>query len=212
MQGASICVAILVTILLIIDGAVALYACLIWPRKEETAAGTTVSEPLFVVGIVTFVICFTLPFVLITGFLCCVTSCQPVDPTKNRSSFECFTSCKLRKSAEDNATVESAIPPKAAAELPNRVDLLPRQFVRSHFGTLLEEHSSKKMDCQHVKSTNKESNDSKYVKDDTGMSAATLHQKECHFHRERRTKDLDNGQNKVKMVALEENHQITMIQ
>ena len=33
---------------------------------------------------------------------------------------ECFTSCKLRKSAEDNATVESAIPPKAAAELPNR--------------------------------------------------------------------------------------------
>merc|ERR1711997_1212493 len=106
MQGASICVAILVTILLIIDGAVALYACLIWPRKEETAAGTTVSEPLFVVGIVTFVICFTLPFVLITGFLCCVTSCQPVDPTKNRSSFgtECFTNCKLRKSTEDNAT------------------------------------------------------------------------------------------------------------
>ena len=39
MQGASICVAILVTILLIIDGAVALYACLIWPRKEEAAAG-----------------------------------------------------------------------------------------------------------------------------------------------------------------------------
>ena len=39
MQGVSIFVAILVTILLIIDGAVALYACLIWPRKEEAAAG-----------------------------------------------------------------------------------------------------------------------------------------------------------------------------
>ena len=28
-----------------------------------------VSEPLFIVGIVTFVICFTLPFVFIAGFL-----------------------------------------------------------------------------------------------------------------------------------------------
>ena len=37
-------------------------------------------------------------------------------------------------------------------EGPKRVDLLPRQFVRSHFGTLLEEHSSEKMD----KRSNKE--------------------------------------------------------
>ena len=29
----------------------------------------TVSEPLFIVGIVTFVICFSLPFVFIDGFL-----------------------------------------------------------------------------------------------------------------------------------------------
>ena len=69
MQGASICVAILVTILFVIDGVVALYACLLWPRKEAEIQATSVSEPLFVVGIVTFVVCFTLPFVLITGFL-----------------------------------------------------------------------------------------------------------------------------------------------
>ena len=62
MQGVSVCVAILVAILLVIDGAVVLYACLIWPQKDA-------SDSLFAVGIVTFVICFTLPFVLITGFL-----------------------------------------------------------------------------------------------------------------------------------------------
>ena len=31
--------------------------------------GITVSETLFIVGIVTFVICLTLPFVFMTGFL-----------------------------------------------------------------------------------------------------------------------------------------------
>ena len=83
-------------------------------------------------------------------------------------------------------------------ELPNRVDLLPRQFVQSHFGTLLEEHSSEKMDCQHVKSTNKEAEmaaTTTAAARDAAIvtTSSTLHQKECHFHRERRsmTKDSD---------------------
>ena len=83
-------------------------------------------------------------------------------------------------------------------ELPNRVDLLPRQFVQSHFGTLLEEHSSEKMDCQHVKSTNKEAEMASKAAAPAAdaivtSSSSTLHQKECHFHRERRsmTKDSD---------------------
>ena len=60
MQSVSIFVIVLVSVLFIIDGIVVVYACLLQPKKETS---------LFIVGIITFVICFTLPFVLITGFL-----------------------------------------------------------------------------------------------------------------------------------------------
>jgi len=50
----------------ILDGTVVLYACLIWPRKEKDSDEV---DPLFVTGVVTFVACFTLPFVLVVGFM-----------------------------------------------------------------------------------------------------------------------------------------------
>ena len=98
--------------------------------------------------------------------------------------------------------IESAM---GAVELPNRVDLLPRQFVRSHFGTLLEEHSSEKMDCQHVKSTNKEAEMASKAAAAadaivTSSSTTTLHQKECHFHRERRSMTKDSDLRLLKFV------------
>ena len=63
-QKTSLFVSIFVSILLILDGALVLYACLIWP-KEKAEHG----DPLFITGIVTFVVCFTLPFLLIAAFL-----------------------------------------------------------------------------------------------------------------------------------------------
>ena len=49
--------------MLIVDGSVVLYACLIWPNHDAS------DDPLFIVGVVTFVTCFTLPFLIITGFM-----------------------------------------------------------------------------------------------------------------------------------------------
>ena len=63
MKTATIFVATLLVFLLVVDGVVVLYACVLWTRPGEN------TDPVFIVGIVTFVICFTLPFMLITGFL-----------------------------------------------------------------------------------------------------------------------------------------------
>ena len=67
-QKVSVAAAVFTSVLLIADGALVLYACLLWPRED---AG--LGSPLFVVGVATFVVCFSLPFVLIGGF---VVSCQ----------------------------------------------------------------------------------------------------------------------------------------
>ena len=51
------------------DGALILYATLLWPPPSEDPDNGDKLDPLFVVGVVTFVICFTLPFVLVVALM-----------------------------------------------------------------------------------------------------------------------------------------------
>ncbi len=61
----SLLAAVAVCFLLIADGTLVLYATLLWPNGGSDAH----RDPLFIVGIVTFVVCFTLPFVLVFAFV-----------------------------------------------------------------------------------------------------------------------------------------------
>ena len=63
---ASVLASVFVCVLLVLDGSLVLYACLIWPRTEAVDSGR---DPFFITGIITFVVCFTLPFLLIFGFM-----------------------------------------------------------------------------------------------------------------------------------------------
>ena len=61
-QKVSLAVTVFICFLLVANGSLVLYACLLWPKKST-------EDPLFIVGVVTFVICFTLPFIVVTGYL-----------------------------------------------------------------------------------------------------------------------------------------------
>ena len=61
------------------------------------------------------------------------------------------------------------------------------------------------MDCQHVKSTNKEAEMASKAAAAAAdaivtSSSTTLHQKECHFHRERRSMTKDSDLRLLKFV------------
>ena len=66
MKGTSSCVnmilGLVLVMIIIANGIVVLYACLLWQKYEKINAQ-------FLVGIIIFVVCTTLPFALITGFL-----------------------------------------------------------------------------------------------------------------------------------------------
>ncbi len=49
-----------------LDGTLVLYACLLWPREDDDRGER---DPLFITGVITFVICFTLPFILVISFM-----------------------------------------------------------------------------------------------------------------------------------------------
>ena len=68
---ASILATVFVCVLLIFDGSLVLYACLIWPKRGEAGEASEAgdNDPFFITGVVTFVVCFTLPFLLIFGFV-----------------------------------------------------------------------------------------------------------------------------------------------
>ena len=70
-QRTSLVVSILACFLLVGDGTLILYATLLWPPPSDTDddGGGGGPDPLFVVGVVTFVVCFTLPFVLVLAFM-----------------------------------------------------------------------------------------------------------------------------------------------
>ncbi len=124
MQKGSLFVACLVGLIILVESVIVVYACFLWPN------GLELTKPVLIVGIVSFVVSFTLPFLLITGFLLCMTSCQ------YSRKFDKFQ-CSVKKKINFNPVAQEE-------EGPNRLDLLPRQFVVSHFGTLLlEGHSSK---------------------------------------------------------------------
>ena len=65
-QRTSLCVSILACFLLVADGTLVLYATLLWPPTPDGPFGP---DPLLVVGVVTFVVCFTLPFVLAVALM-----------------------------------------------------------------------------------------------------------------------------------------------
>ena len=66
MKGSSTCIytflASVLTLIIVANAIVVLYACLLWDDYEEINAK-------FVVGIIIFIGCTTLPFALITGYL-----------------------------------------------------------------------------------------------------------------------------------------------
>ena len=66
MKGSSACIytflASVLTLIIVANAIVVLYACLLWDDYEEINAK-------FVVGIIIFIGCTTLPFALITGYL-----------------------------------------------------------------------------------------------------------------------------------------------
>ena len=69
-QRTSLCVSVLACFLLVADGTLVLYATLLWPPASPTPDGPTGPiDPLLVVGVVTFVVCFTLPFVLVVALM-----------------------------------------------------------------------------------------------------------------------------------------------
>ena len=70
-QRTSLVVSILACFLLVGDGTLILYATLLWPppKSDTDDGGGGGPDPLFVVGVVTFVVCFTLPFVLVLAFM-----------------------------------------------------------------------------------------------------------------------------------------------
>lgn len=91
----------------------------------------------------------------------------------------------------------------------NRVDLLPRQFVRSHFGTLLEERlllSSQQDTSKDDKKGNKArmaaANTASYNDHDNDP-----YQMDCHFQRTKKLPEKEQSGNAFKMDF---NHQITM--
>ena len=69
----SVCVSVLASLLLVADGTLVLYATLLWPPPPSDADGPIGPigpiDPLLVVGVVTFVVCFTLPFVLVVALM-----------------------------------------------------------------------------------------------------------------------------------------------
>ena len=62
---ASLVVSAFACFLLVVDGALILYATLLWPATSDSGK----PDPLFVVGVVTFVVCFTLPFALVVALM-----------------------------------------------------------------------------------------------------------------------------------------------
>ena len=71
-QKTSLVVSILACFLLVADGTLILYATLLWPPappSDPDGADNGGPDPLFVVGVVTFVVCFTLPFVLVVALV-----------------------------------------------------------------------------------------------------------------------------------------------
>ena len=66
MKGSSTCIytflASVLSLIIVANAIVVLYACLLWDDYEEINAK-------FVVGIIIFIGCTTLPFALITGYL-----------------------------------------------------------------------------------------------------------------------------------------------
>lgn len=74
----SLGVVIVICVFLLINGAIVLYACIVWPQENA-------GSPLFITGVVTFLISFSLPFVLVGAFLLyslCQQECSPRIPTR----------------------------------------------------------------------------------------------------------------------------------
>jgi len=74
----SLAVVVVICIFLLINGAIVLYACLVWPQENA-------GSPLFITGVVTFLISFSLPFILVGTFLLyslCQQECSPRNSTQ----------------------------------------------------------------------------------------------------------------------------------
>merc|ERR1712024_368884 len=60
---------LILALIVIANGIVVLYSCLVWHQYDNNEINAR-----FMVGIIIFVTCTTLPFALITGYLICSTS------------------------------------------------------------------------------------------------------------------------------------------